>query len=252
MSKKQARLHSGQNTSWNVELIDGIGQQIGRSNKDIESSILDATGVANIESHLDGCRRRNPDADDDKREMENEAKKDSNVARRSKNRPKEPEKAPQTPLLENLGKKFVERARMGTIQEPSKKEREGQQEATKRDNKKKAAKPAEVVDVEHNDGEYEYYSSSSEEPPAKKQKKEASKETSKGSSSKETMDTHAWKKRAMELAKIANKLTRENKSLRRQVAYLKERKTKKSKNWKRAVKSLLEAGGDSSSSEGKE
>ena len=46
-----------------IELIYGIGQQIGRDNKDIESAILDATGVANIESHLDGCRRRNPDAD---------------------------------------------------------------------------------------------------------------------------------------------------------------------------------------------
>ena len=170
------------------------------------------------------------------------AKKDSKVPLGSKNRPKEPAKAPETPLLANLGKKFTERARnaMGTIKES--------QQTTKRDTKKKDPKPDEVVDVDDNEGEYEYYSSSSEEPPAKKQKKEASK----GSSSKETMDIHTWKKRAMEMEKIANKLTRENKSLRKQVASLKEKKTKKSKNWKRAVKSLLEAGGDSSSSEGKE
>ena len=63
------------------------------------------------------------------------------------------------------------------------------------------------------------------------------------------MDIHAWKKRAMELEKIANKLTRENKSLRKQVHSLKEKKTKKSKVWKRTVKSLLKAGGDSTSTE---
>ena len=35
-----------------VELIYGIGQQIGRSNKDIEASILDATGVATLRATL--------------------------------------------------------------------------------------------------------------------------------------------------------------------------------------------------------
>ena len=100
---------------------------------------------------------------------------------------------------------------------------------------------------------YEYYSSSSEEaPPTKKQQKDAGKDASKASSSKETMHIHAWKKRAMELEKIANTLTRENKSLRKQVASLKEKKTMKSKVWKRTVKSLPEAGGDSTSSEHKE
>ena len=56
------------------------------------------------------------------------------------------------------------------------------------------------------------------------------------------MDIQAWKKRAMELEKIANKLTRENKSLRKQVAFSQreEKKTKKSKVWKR---SQIPAGG---------
>ena len=209
-----------------IELVYGIGQQVGRSNNDIEASILDATKVPGITSHLDDCRRRNPD---ENREVAHVPKKDATVAQKaqgSKNRPKEPEKMPR---LNDLSKKFVERARAGTIYDPS-----------KRDAKKKAEKSAEIVEVDDGEGEYEYYSNTfEEEPPQKKQKKDAGNDASKASSSKETMDIHDWKKRAMELEKIANKLTKESKSLRKQVASLKEKKTKKSKVWKRTVKSLL-------------
>ena len=62
------------------------------------------------------------------------------------------------------------------------------------------------------------------------------------------MDVHGWKKRAVELEKMLHKVTRENRSLRCQLSSLKENKTRKSKNWKKAVKSLLEAGGGTSSS----
>ena len=188
---------------------------------------MGVAGVAGLESHLDGCRRRNPD--DDNREVAEVPKKDPAVTQRaqgSKSRPKEPVK---TPFLNNLNKKFVERARIGTIYDPSRKEKEDEQETTKRDAKKKTDKPAETVEVEDGDRVYECYSSTSEEePPQKKQKKDAGKDASTASSSKETMDIHAWKKRAMELEKIANKLTRENKSLRKQVASLKERKRPRS------------------------
>ena len=93
----------------------------------------------------------------------------------------------------------------------------GGKEPVKHDAKKADKKSPEVVEVE--DGEYEYYSSSSEdEPPPKKAKKDSGKATS----SKGVMDLEGWKRRALELEKIANKLTKENKILRKRVLSLKE------------------------------
>ena len=68
-------------------------------------------------------------------------KKDSKVAQGSKNRPREPVKAPQTPLLENLSKKLVERARAGTVYDPVRKQKADEQETSKRDNKKSLRSP---------------------------------------------------------------------------------------------------------------
>ena len=95
------------------------------------------------------------------------------------------------------------------------------------------------------DEEYEYYSECSE-PPSKKQKKDPSSSSKK----KEEMDVHGWKKRAVELEKLLHKVTRENKSLKRQLSSERAKKSRKSRGWKKAVKSLL--AGSGSSSEGGE
>ena len=211
----------------NVGLSYGVGEQLNLSNRQIESDILEATGISNLGNFID--RRLNPDNEDEK--------KDVKVHLGSQNKPKEPARAPETPLLNKLTEKT--RSSMGKIKKS--------EQTTKKDTKKKEKAEVVHVDEDENEEEYEYYSSS-DEPPSKKQKKG----DSKAATSKETMDVHGWKKRAVELEKMMQKLTRENKSLRRRVSSLKEKKTKKSKNWKKAAKSLLEAGVDTSSSEGKE
>ena len=110
--------------------------------------------------------------------------------------------------------------------------------------KKTNKKQADVVEIE--DEEYEYYSTSSEaEPPTKKAKKDCRKATS----SKEVLDLEGWKRRAQELERIANKLTKENKALRKRAHSLKEKKSRKGQEWKKTMKSLLEAGGDTTSTE---
>ena len=61
---------------------------------------------------------------------------------------------------------------------------------------------------------------------------------------------HGWKKRAVELEKLLHKVTRENKSLKRQLSSERAKKSRKSRSWKKTVKSLLEEGSDSSSEGG--
>ena len=58
---------------------------------------------------------------------------------------------------------------------------------------------------------------------------------------------HGWKKRATELEKLLHKVAKENKSLKRQLSNERAKKSRKSRSWKKAVKSLLEAGSGSSS-----
>ena len=167
----------------------------------------------------------------------------------SKNKPREPAKPARvpetpTPLLNKLTEKA--RSTMGKIKDTAgeKNKKDAGKDKEKDKDTKQKAKSA-VVNVEEDDDdndedEYEYYSSS-EEPPAKKQKKDPSSSSKK----QEEMDVHGWKKRAVEL-----KVTRENKSLRRQLSSERAKKSRKSRSWKKAVKSLLEAGSDSSTSKG--
>ena len=56
------------------------------------------------------------------------------------------------------------------------------------------------------------------------------------------MTKEAWKKRATEVERLLHKVTKENKKLRQQLADERASKSRKSRNLKRAVKSLLEAG----------
>ena len=229
---------------YNVELIYTVGQAINYQNKKIEGDMLAASGLPSV-------------GDNQQEEMQ----KPVPVGSGSRNKPKEPSRpgmAPETPtpILAKLTEKG--RATMGTIKKDAgkdnqKSKKDAGNEKLKRDGGKDAEKKrkekAPVVNVDEDDeadeeDEYEYYSSSSE-PPAKKPKKDPSSSSKK----QEEMDVHGWKKRAVEFEKMLRRVTRENKSLRRQLSSVRAKKTKKSRSWKKAVRSLLEAGSDSSTSE---
>ena len=178
----------------------------------------------------------------------------------STNRPREPAKpamAPETPTprLDALVEKG--RATMGKIKdtagEKNKKNAGKHKDKDKeKDKDTKQKEKSAVVNVEEDDDdkdedEYEYYSSS-EEPPAKKAEK--------GSIlffEEEGRDGCAWlEEKTVELEAMLHKVTRENKSLWRQLSSERAKKSRKSRSWKKAVKSLLEAGSDSSTSKGDE
>ena len=91
--------------------------------------------------------------------------------------------------------------------------------------------------------EYEYYSSSSEPPP----KKAKTNQSSCSSKKAEELDVHGWKKRAVELEKLLHKASKENRALKRQLSTERAKKSRKSRSWKQAMKSLLEAGSNSTS-----
>ena len=78
-------------------------------------------------------------------------------------------------------------------------------------------------------------------------KKVKTKEGKATSSRDGVLDLEGWKRRAQELERIANKLTKENKALRKKVHSLKEKKSRKGREWKKTVKSLLEAGDSTTS-----
>ena len=232
---------SGSEVECNVELIYSVGQNIGYGAKQVQDDILAATGITNLGDFID--HRQNPDEDEEQAEVQ--------VAKGpvgSKNKPREPAKpakapATPTPLLNKLTEKA--RSTMGTIKEAQQKTKKdaGKDKETKK--KEKSAVIHVEEDEDNDEDDYEYYSSS-EEPPAKKKQK---KEPSSSSKKQEEMDVHGWKKRAVELEKMLHKETRENKSLRRQLSSVRAKKTKKSRSWKKDVRSLLEAGNDSSTSD---
>ena len=233
---------------YNVNLIYTIGQTLNVQEKTIENDILQASG-------LDGAQ-----------------KMQKKPIQGSSNRPRDPavsvaasSMAPETPTtpatltprLSSLVEKG--RAKMGAIQKPVDKAVSKRQDVSSKDNKRtkrdvddkkkktaeKASEKSPVVniDAEEANSAYEYYSDSSE-PPSKKAKPSASKKP-------EELDVHGWKKRATELEKLLHRVTKENKSLKRQLSDERAKKSRKSRSWKKAVKSLLEAGSGSSSEDAK-
>ena len=157
--------------------------------------------------------------------------------------------APDTPTPKLAA--LVEKGR-AAIQRDTEKSKQKVEKTKHKDvaaEKKKKKETSPVVNVEadeeeqNEESEYEYYSSSSEPPPKKAKRDPAS------SSSKKTeeLDVHGWKKRAVELEKLLHKVSKENRALKRQLSSERAKKSRKSRSWKQAVKSLLEAGSNSTS-----
>ena len=148
---------------------------------------------------------------------------------------------PETPTPRIAALVEKGRAKMGSLQTSdakagSKTTHAVSKRAKKEESDTRQKKPDVVAIDPEESSSYEYYSESAE-PPTKKAK-------SSGSKKPEDLDKEGWKKRAKEVEKLLHKVTKENKKLRQQLADERASKSRKSRNLKRAVKSLLEAGSD--------
>ena len=220
---------------WNISLIYGIGETLDLSKETIENDILQA-------SRLPSSQRRTPSTNRPKDPALSGSGPQSSLPASSMMAPDTP--TPKLAALVEKGRAAIQR---DTEKSKQKVEKTKHKDVAAEKKKKKETSP--VVNVEadeeeqNEESEYEYYSSSSEPPPKKAKRDPAS------SSSKKTeeLDVHGWKKRAVELEKLLHKVSKENRALKRQLSSERAKKSRKSRSWKQAVKSLLEAGSNSTS-----
>ena len=217
---------------WNINLIYSIGQSLDLSEDAIENDILQASGLSAAQFQQQQARRPSSNRP---RDPALSGAPSSLPAAASTMAPETPTaSANLTPRLSALIEKG--RAKMRSLWKPDDKVGSKAAQHVTKDHKKAKKedddakrKKAAVVNVDEEDSSaYEYYSSS-------------------GSKKTEELDAEGWKKRATEVEKLLHKVTKENKKLKQQLADERASKSRKARNLKQAVKSLLEAGSNSSS-----
>ena len=213
---------------WNISLICGIGESLDLSKETVENDILQASRLPSLPRRTSSTNKPRDPA------LSGSGPPSSMPSAASTATPETP-----TPRLAALVEKG--RSKMGSLQTSdakvsSKTTHAVSKRAKKEESDTRQKKPDVVAIDPEESSSYEYYSESAE-PPNKKAR-------SSGSKKPEDLDKEGWKKRAKEVEKLLHKVTKENKKLRQQLADERASKSRKSRNLKRAVKSLLEAGSD--------
>ena len=226
---------------WNISLIQNIGETLDLPKETVERDILQA-------SRLPSLQGRTPSTNRPKDPALSGSGPRSSLPASSTMAPDTPtSKTPKLAALAEKGRSMMKGSLQTSDAKAGSKTKTLQTSDAKAGSKtkkvRKETSPVVNVDADEEEQEYEYYSSSSEPPPTKAKKGPAS------SSSKKTeeLDVHGWKKRAVELEKLLHKVSKENRALKRQLSSERAKKSRKSRSLKQAVKSLLEAGSNSTS-----
>ena len=230
---------------YNVDLIYTVGQALEMDTKVIERNILAASGLSDQQKPVP-------------------------VGSGSTNRPREPPKrtkdgdgmAPETPttLTPRLAS-LLERGRaaMGTIQKPTDKDDPKPIQDAKKDNQK----PKKDAGGEKKKKRRQQLSMSILKVTVVKMRSTRTTRNPQSHLTKNRRRIHPplqrrrkrWmctggRKEPLNSKKLLHKVTRENKSLKRQLSSERAKKSRKSRSWKKAVKSVLEAGSGSTNEGG--